>query len=87
MLFGKRERECCSDSELFYIHSVVVFFCFFFLFVFFALLSSFLQLLPYSFVRAFNISFMNSDLPIDKLFLETQTIATTSDKKHLRGAF
>ena len=86
MLFGKRERECCSDSELFYIHSVVVFFCFFF-FVFFALLSSFLQLLPYSFIRAFNISFMNSDLPIDKLFLETQTIATTSDKKHLRGAF
>ena len=84
MLFGKRERECFSDSELFYIHSVVVFFFFFF----FALLSSsFLQLLPYSFVRAFNISFMNSDLPIDKLFLETQTIATTSDKIHLRGAF
>ena len=68
--------------------------CFLFIpllyFFFFALLSSsFLQLLSYNFVRAFNISFMNSDLPIDlaKHFLETQTIATTSDKKHLRGAF
>lgn len=32
---------------------------------------------------------MNSDLPIDlaKHFLETQTTVTTSDEKHLRGAF
>lgn len=82
-LFGEREREFFPGSELFSVHSFVIFFSF-------ALLSSsFLQLLSNNFVSTFNISFMNSDLPIDlaKHFLETQTTVTTSDEKHLRGAF